>query len=179
MLFRTKFLVILSLLIAFLAIPSDRAHSQQAVSVSVKLKDAFILSVDSGAGKLFVDLGDNTISTNESVIVNINSKTVFLNSKKNPIDVNLLRPGVSLEIDGEKFGTEVTATKVLVRTNLENWQVDLAGYFEKLDGETAIIDGQRIKLESGAKIKGAEDWKNKTWYTKALNCFKRPLPELS
>lgn len=153
----------LALVGAFLITPSEWTHSQQNIPVSIKLKDAFILSVDPSGEKLLVDLGENVITTDEAVAVNINSKTAFLNKKKKPVDVKLLRPGVLLEIDGEKVGTDVTANKVTVLTNLEDWEVTVAGYFEKLDGDTAEIDGQRIKLETGAKIKGADDWKSRNF----------------
>jgi hypothetical protein len=135
--------------------------SQQNIPVSIKLKDAFILSVDATEGKLLVDLGDNVITTDESVKVNINSKTNFLDKKKKPVDIKLLRPGVLLEIEGQKLGTDVTADRVTVLTNLQDWEVTVAGYFEKLDGDTAEIDGQRIKLETNAKIKGADEWKSR------------------
>lgn len=125
----------LALLGAFLITSSEWTHSQQNVPVSIKLKDAFILSVDPGGEKLLVDLGDNVITTDEAVTVNINSKTAFLNKKKKPVDVKLLRPGVLLEIDREKLGTNVTANKVTVLTNLEDWEVTVAGYFERLDGD--------------------------------------------
>jgi len=146
----------LALLGAFSITSSEWTHSQQNIPVSIKRKDASILSVDPSGKKLLVDLGDNVITTNEAVTVNINSKTAFLNKKKKPVDVKLLRPGVLLEIDGEKVGTDVTANKVTVLTNLEDWEVTVAGYFEKLDGDTA-----EIKLETGVKIKGADDWKSR------------------
>ena len=161
--FRTKVFctLTLSLMIAVSLTFSEQTQSQQNVPVPIKLEKAFILKVDADAGKLLVDLGDNIITTDESVSVNINSKTVFLNKKKKPVDVKLLRPGVLLEIDGEKSGTDVTANKVTVLTNLEEWQVNIDGYFEKLDGDTAEIDGQRVKLAGNSKIKGASEWKGK------------------
>lgn len=135
--------------------------SQQNVSVPVKIKDAFVLKNDFGAGSIVVDLGDNTITTEEAVTVSITPKTTFVNKKKKPVDANLLRPGVLLEIDGEKQGVSVVASKITVLTNLEEWKVDLEGYFEKLDADTAEIDGQRVKLDNKWKIKGAESWKGK------------------
>jgi hypothetical protein len=108
--------------------------------------------------KLSVDVGDNTISTDETLAINITPQTVFTDNKKKPVDKMLLRPGVLVEIAGDKIGTTVTATTVKVKTNLQDWEVDLEGYFEKLEGDTALIDGRKIKLEKGAKIKGEGEW---------------------
>lgn len=167
MLHRFTFLFTLSLILTGLPQPFlAPVRSQQNIPIPIKIKNAFILKVDMAGGRILVDLGDNTITTDDALNVGVNSKTVFL-SKKKQIDANLLRPGVMLEIEGDKLGTEVTANKVTVLTNLENWQVNVEGYFERLEGDTAEIDGQRVRLERDAKIKGGDDWKSREF--KSLN----------
>jgi hypothetical protein len=162
--YRTKLsfcLAILSIGI-FLYGFAESGKSQKILSTSAPIKDAFVLEFKEPYEKLSVDVGDNTITTGETLTIDITPQTVFIDKKKKPVDKKLIRPGVKLEILGNKVSTSVTAASIMVITNLDNWEVNLEGYFEELNEnkDIAIIDGQKVSLENKAKIKGEDEWKS-------------------
>jgi hypothetical protein len=135
------------------------AGAQRQLPVEVKIEETFVLEFKEPFETLLLDAGETTLTTNETVKVNIAPTTVFLGEKKKAVDYKKIRPGMRMDLVVEKLGPELTAKIATVKTNLEKWAVSFEGYFEKLDGDVAGIDGQAVVLESGATIKGDGQWK--------------------
>lgn len=153
----TLLTLLLSLALSMLAPP---AGAQRQIPVEAKIEEAFVLEFKEPFEMLLLDAGETTLTTNERVEVKIAPTTVFVGEKKKAVDYKKIRPGVRMDLVVEKLGSELTAKVVTVKTNLEKWAVSFEGYFEKLDGDVAGIDGQAVVLEGGAKIKGEGQWKN-------------------
>jgi hypothetical protein len=134
---------------------------QQQVGIPTKIKDGYVLEFPEPYNRLVLDIGETNFTTRETTEVEITADTQFMNKRGIPIEKSVVRPGMELEIQGERFGTHVVARTVKVITNIENWEVEVKGYFEKLEGDIARIDGQAVVLGQGVVIQGDKEWKGK------------------
>jgi hypothetical protein len=151
------------LALCFLFVGALPCSAQQQVGIPVKIKEAFVLEFAAPHERLLIDTGETNFTTGEVTEVTINAATLFRNKKDAPLERGLLRPGMKIEIQGERFGSRVQAGVVKVKTNAESWEVEVKGYFEKLDGGRARVDGQTVVLGDGAVILGDNEWKGKTF----------------
>ncbi|MDQ3800452.1 MAG: M48 family metallopeptidase [Acidobacteriota bacterium] len=150
-------LLIISCLLA-VSVPA-----QQQVGIPVKKLDAFVLEFKAPYDTLLVDIGENAFSKSETTSVVIASNARFTLKKNKSFDKALLRPGMKIEISGERFGNQINATEIRLNTDLEKWEVEIKGYFESLDGDRAWIDGKTVKLSPGVIIRGEKEWTGKTF----------------
>ncbi|MEM4202605.1 MAG: M48 family metallopeptidase [Candidatus Methanomethylicaceae archaeon] len=117
---------------------------RQQVGIPVRIKNGYVLEFSEPYNRMVLDIGENNITTYEATDVVIEADTKFLNQKGIPIEKSVIRPGMELEIQGERFGSHIVAHMVKVKTRIEYWEVDVEGYFEKLEGDVARIDGQSV-----------------------------------
>lgn len=159
---RKNFQKISALLLAFcLLIVSVPA--QQQVGIPVKKIDAFVLDFKAPYEALLVDIDENNFSKSETTAISISSTTRFSAKKNKTFDKTLLRPGMRIEISGERFGNQINATEIKLNTDLEKWEEKVEGYFESLDGDRAWIGGTSVKLSPGATIRGEKEWTGKSF----------------
>jgi hypothetical protein len=139
--------------------------TQQQVGIPIKKQEGFVIDFKAPYSQLAVDIGENNFIETETVYFSITPQTQFLNKKDKALDPSVIRPGMRLEITGERVGSELNATKVKLKIDVEKWEVDLKGYFESLEGDKAWIDGQAVRINPGAVIRGDDAWKDKTFHS--------------
>lgn len=138
--------------------------AQQEAGRPIKETKAFVIDFREPFQELIVDIDENHFIESDNLILPIGSTTQIINNKKKIIDKRVIRPGMQIEITGDRFfsGT-FSISKIKVLTDLEKWDFDIQGYFEALDGDKATIDGQVVKLLSGAMIRGKDALKGRTY----------------
>lgn len=119
---------------------------RQQVGIPVQIKNGYVLEFSEPYNRMVLDVGESNFTTREATDVVIEADTRFLNQKGIPIERSVIRPGMELEIYGERLGSRIVAHLVKVKTKIEYWEVDVKGYFEKLEGEVARIDGQSVVI---------------------------------
>lgn len=147
----------LRLLIISLIVCSNTVFGQ-VIKYEGKAK---ILEFNPPYEKLKVDMLDD--ENNFIQTMNIEAGTIITNKKGNPIEIENLVPGTEINLIGEKIN-HVSKIKTI---KLENkWK----GEFVKLDGlieyydsdnKIAVVDGEKVKLDNGVKIKGKKKSKYK------------------
>ncbi len=136
--------------------------SQQQVSIPIKKdQEGYVIDFKPPYDTLVVDLGENNLVTSETINIPISASTPIVNKKNKALDRSLIRPGMRIELNGERKGELINVSRIKVVTDIEKWEVDVNGYFESLEGDKAWVNGQAVKLTPGAIIKGQEAWKNK------------------
>jgi hypothetical protein len=140
-----------------------RGSAQQNVAIPQVIGEAFVLEYDEPGQRLLVDAGETNFSTNEVTEIRLDAGTIFVDRRNKPTEAKALRPGMSLEIRGERVAGAMTARLIKIQTNVEKWEANFEGYFERLEGNVAWVDGQRVALEPGAAVKGAAGWKGKAF----------------
>jgi len=132
--------------------------AQQAAFVPVKEKKAFVIGFEAPYSTIVVDMdteAEEFIDT-DNMSWTITPATKFINHKKKPLDPAVIRRGMELEISGEARQEGKIATTVKLLTDPTKWTDEVNGYLETVEGNVAWIDGRRVKLASGAAIKGPD-----------------------
>jgi len=146
-----------------MALLNSAAFPQREVGISFKKQKAFVTDFRAPFELLFIDIDQNNFIETENLILPVSVSTKVVNKKDKPLDRNLIRPGMQIEITGERFNDRIEVTNIKLLTDLEKWEVEVKGYFESLDGDKAWVGGQAVKLEPGTVIRGKDDWKGKTF----------------
>jgi hypothetical protein len=137
--------------------------TQQQASIPIKKQEGFVIDFKPPYDRLGVDMGENAFIEEETQYFSITPQTQFFNKKDKPLDPSVIRPGMQLEITGERVGSQLNLTKVKLKIDIEKWEVEIKGYLESVDGDKAWIDGQAVRLNPGTVIRGDDGWKNKTF----------------
>ncbi len=136
--------------------------AQQQVGIPLKA-DAFVIEFIAPYAVLRVDFEDNNFTNLETSGLAINAQTQFLNKKDKPLDKALLRPGMRIEVRGERFGEQMVANRIKAKIDVDNWETEVKGYLEKIEGDKAWVDGQALRLAGNVIVLGDNEWKGKTF----------------
>jgi len=128
--------------------------AQSEMRFQIKKRTAFVTSFQPPYEELFVDIAENDFIETENLLLPVNSSTTVVNKKGKAIDRNLIRPGMEIEITGNRYANRIEVSKIQVLTDLEKWEASADGYFESLDGDKAWIDGRAVRLAPGTIISG-------------------------
>ncbi|RMG46830.1 MAG: hypothetical protein D6723_16750 [Acidobacteria bacterium] len=120
--------------------------AQQQVGIPFQIEKGFVLEFAKPYERLTLDIGENDFTPRETIDVIISAETTFVNRGDIPIEKSVVRPGMEVDINGERFRTRFIAHEVKVTTKITSWEVEVNGYFEKLEGDAARIDGQTVIL---------------------------------
>lgn len=60
-----------------------------------------------------------------------------------------------------KLDPNLNALQIKLRTNPENWEMEVDGYLDKVRDETAFVDGQAVALAPNVSLVGTKEWKGK------------------
>ncbi|MFN6962339.1 MAG: M48 family metallopeptidase [Pyrinomonadaceae bacterium] len=153
---------LVSLFLIFTLIVST-AYPQREIGIPIKKQGAYVLQFKEPYENLIVDIDDNNFIETESLELPVSTRTRFVNRANRPIDRDLVRPGMRITIEGERFGGRIVASVIKVETPLEKWEDEAKGYLEGLEGDKAWIDGKAVKLAPGAVVRGVDEWKGKTF----------------
>lgn len=138
-------------------------RSQAERTLPLKKTSAFVLEFRAPYNTILVDI-DNTIFLDVDFLpIPISAATKLVNRKGKPLDRSMIRPGMELEITGERFFDRVEISEIRLKTDHEKWDAEAKGYFEALDGDKAWIDGRAVRLNTNSVIVGKGAWKNKTF----------------
>ncbi|MGB7208645.1 MAG: M48 family metallopeptidase [Pyrinomonadaceae bacterium] len=135
--------------------------SQREVGIPIKKQQAYVIEFKEPYETMVIDIGDNNFIETESLEVPVTPQTRFVSKANKPVERGLIRAGMDIIIEGERFGNRLVPSEIKVMTALEKWDVELNGYFEALDGDKAWVDGKAVKIASGAIVKGVDEWKKK------------------
>lgn len=142
-----------------------------------QIKEALVLSFDPPYEYIEVDVLDKKSGDFLSTI-HLTSETVVVKRKNKAIDPSLIRPGVLIEIEGKIENYREIAQHIRLRTDLEKNRIKVDGVLEAWDGQTAIIDGQRVRLLAKTNIEGdgrancgCKGMKWESFDDLALGCF--------
>jgi predicted Zn-dependent protease len=105
---------------------------------------------------------DNEI---QQEILNVNSKVVITNAKGNVVPLETLKSGMSLMVDGESFkkGDSTVAIKMKIIDAQGKTRAIDRGRLDIVIGEYAFVDGNKVTLAKGVKIKGVQGYKGKNF----------------
>src|ERR1041384_2320116 len=76
--------------------------TQQQASIPIKKQEGFVIDFKPPYTQLGVDIGENDFIESETLYFSITPQTEFLNKKDKPLDPSVIRPGMRLEITGER-----------------------------------------------------------------------------
>ncbi len=130
--------------------------AQLAPSVAIKEKKAFVIEFNPPYTAMVVDMDADEFIDTDNLIWTITPQTVFNRGKKKPIAASMIRRGMELEITGESTMDGKRATIVKLVTDPSDWKDEVNGYLESVEGDIAWIDGRRVKLAPGVKLKGED-----------------------
>lgn len=137
--------------------------SQAERRLPIKAVTAFVTDFKTPFEEMIVDIDENNFIETDKLTLAITPSTRILDKKGKPLDRHQIRPGMEIEIAGEKLNDRIEVSSIKLKIDHEKWDAKADGYFEGLEGDKAWIDGRAVKLAPGAVIKGKNEWKNKTY----------------
>jgi beta-barrel assembly-enhancing protease len=153
--------IFLSLLVTLF---NSKSVFSQVTDIGIDFKkNAFIRSIDYATREAIVDfITDRKIST-ESILIPENCQ---IEIAKKTARINDLHSGLGIIMEGEYFrkqGINSAKRIVINKENLGKFKIT-NGHIDYIGTDFVVIDGKRIKLKSGTKIKGINGYK-KTFNT--------------
>lgn len=124
-------------------------------------KKATIIHLDRAHGQLQVDVPQQQ----EVIILTLKEGiTQFQNKKGKELSADDFWVGTSVQINGYINGDKEQIPEVLkLLTNVKDWKINAKGILEEAKGNEAIIDGHRVLLKNGVRIKGVENLKGQNF----------------
>ncbi|MBK9529230.1 MAG: hypothetical protein IPO41_13165 [Acidobacteria bacterium] len=112
---------------------------------------------------MVVELMENRATDLDSLRFKVGPGTTIVNKKNKPLDRQLIRPGMEVELKGDRVGDLIEIAYIKLKIDHEKWEAEAEGYFEGLEGDKAWVDGKPVKLNPGSLIKGRDAWKGKAF----------------
>lgn len=137
--------------------------AQQTTKLPSKIGDGFVLRYDAPFDRILIDTDEKDVPNRLASEIFITPRTKLLNYKGKPTEPGAIRPGMKVEIKLESNSNNLTASQIKLRTNPEDWEMEVDGYLDKTDAERGFIDGQAVALAPNVLLKGTKDWKGKTF----------------
>lgn len=139
------------------------AAGQTEVGIPFGKQEAYVLEFAAPHQSIRLDLGESTLSTDLVVEARVAPDAALLDARGQAVDRAAVLAGMEVEVTGEKLRGGFLIRSLRLKTRLEDWRVEVAGVFERLDGTTAVVGGQRVALEPGAAVQGAEEWRGRSF----------------
>ena len=124
------------------------------------ISDGFVLQFNPPFNRILIDTDEDNMPNRMASEIPVTPQTKILNHKGRTIAANEIFPGMQVEI---KLDANLSALQLKVRTNPENWEIEVDGYLDKISDEQAFVDGQVVRLAPGAALVGVKEWKGKTF----------------
>jgi len=137
--------------------------AQTEVGIPFARQEAYVLHFAAPHQTIRLDLGENQLSTDLAVEARVAPDATLLDPRGRPVERSAILPGMEVVVDGEKLRAGFLIRSLRLKTRLEDWQVEVSGVFERLDSATAVVGGQRVALEDGAAVQGAEQWRQRSF----------------
>lgn len=128
-----------------------------SITVQAQVKDIGIGFKKSGFIQE-INIPQNKITINFITDQGITSELIAINEKNKDItDINKLEPGMEVIIEGDFFETKgySIANAIIIKKPKTQFKIE-NGRLDAVNGDYAVVDGNRIKLNPGKKIYGAK-----------------------
>jgi len=119
--------------------------STQVIAQKAELKDVIVVEFSAPYTQIIVNYESMEIP------FTINKKTK-VEGAKGKLDIEMINPGIIIDnLEYELVGNERIALSL--KTDIDpNGAVEFTGLLEAVEGDVAIIDGRRVKLNAGVPI---------------------------
>ncbi len=134
--------------------------AQKIAKLPTNIGDGFVLQFSPPYDRIIIDTDEKGLPNRLASEILITPQTKLLNHKGKATEPGAIRPGMTVEI---KLDGSLTASQVKMRSNPDNWEMEVDGYLDKTDGEQGFIDGQAVAFGSGVSLLGTKDWKGKSF----------------
>lgn len=129
----------------------------QKAKLPSKIGDGFVLEFTSPYNSITIDTDQKNLPNREFSDIVITPQTVFQNNKGTSITPETIRPGMAVEVklDTTNF-MQLTALQIKLRTNADDWRVDVDGYLDRVENAFAFVDGAKVVLPPNTVLVGTE-----------------------
>lgn len=158
-----KKLAVCALLVSMCVVVFPQAEFRAPLAEKNKAVTAFVADFRAPYDTMLVEIMENNATNHDSLVFKIRPETKIVNRKDKPLDRQLIRPGMEIELKGEQVGSVIEIALIKLKIDHEKWEAEANGYFEGLEGDKAWVDGRAVKLNAGTMIKGKEAWKGRNY----------------
>lgn len=159
----TRFAMLLALALSASSTLPPAAAAQTEVGIPFTRQDAYILAFAAPREAIQLDMGETQLSTEWVVQGRVAADATIVDARGRPVPRDGVLPGMEVVVDGEKLRVGVLIHTLRLKTRLEDWNADVSGVFERLDGAVAVVDGRRVALDDGVMVQGKEQWRGRSF----------------
>jgi hypothetical protein len=134
--------------------------AQKAAKRPANIGDGFVLQFNSPFDRILIDTDEKNMPNRLGSEILVTPQTRILNHKGKPVEAGAIRPGMEVEI---RLNTDLSASQIKMRTNPENWEMEVDGYLDRFNGDEGFIDGQAVALAPNVSLPGIKEWKGKSF----------------
>ncbi|MGI8639825.1 MAG: M48 family metallopeptidase [Pyrinomonadaceae bacterium] len=138
----------------FICLVSSAVFAQKAKLPS-KIGDGFVLEFAAPYNRITIDTSEKNLPNREFSEILITPQTKIQNQKGKPVAPETIRAGMKIEVrlDPTNFA-QLTALQIKLRTNPDNWEVQVDGYLDRVEDQYAFVDGAKVVLPPNTALVG-------------------------
>lgn len=137
--------------------------AQTEVGIPFARQDGYVLEFTAPYQTIRLDFGETQLTTDLVVEAGVAPDLAIVDARGRAVERSAVLPGMEVAVDGEKLRRGFLVRSIRLKTRLEDWRVEVSGVFERLDGNTAMVGGQRVVLDDGAAVRGVEQWRGRSF----------------
>jgi hypothetical protein len=160
---RSRRFILPALLAAATALTPRTMAAQTEVGIPFSRQDGYVLEFAAPYQTIRLDFGETQLTTDLVVEAGVAPALEIVDARGRPVERSTVLPGMEVVVAGEKLRSGFLVRSLRLRTRLDDWRVEVSGVFERLDGTMAVVGGQRVALDNGAAVQGAEQWRGRSF----------------
>jgi hypothetical protein len=154
----------LSILLAAATASTPRTTiAQTEVGIPFARQDGYVLAFAAPYQTIRLDLGETQLTTDLVVEARVAPDLAIVDARGQAVERSAVLPGMEVVVDGEKLRSGFLVRSLRLKTRLEDWSVEVSGVFERLDGEAAVVGGQRVAMDGGSAVRGDQQWRGRSF----------------
>jgi Zn-dependent protease with chaperone function len=138
------------------------AAAQREVGVPFR-QDAYVLRFAPPHAAIRLDLGETTLTEELVVEARVPAGATAADARGRPLPLASVRAGLEVTVEGERLRSGFVVSAIRLKTRLEDDGAEVAGVFERLQGDTAVVGGQRAVLPPGSAVQGDAAWRGRSF----------------